>query len=61
MKDLISSFLGPWLIIGDLNSICSNVDKKGGRLGGSSDSNWLNDFVANSRAIDLGFYGPQFT
>jgi hypothetical protein len=61
MKDLISSFSGPWLIIGDLNSICSNVDKKGGRLGGSSDSNRLNDFVANSGAIDLGFYGPQFT
>ena len=61
MKDLISSLSGPWLIIGDLNSICNSVDKKGGRLGGSSDSNWLNDFVANSGAIDLGFYGPQFT
>jgi hypothetical protein len=61
MKDLISSFSGPWLIIGDLNSLCSNIDKKGGRLGGNSDSNWLNDFVANSGAIDLGFYGPQFT
>jgi hypothetical protein len=61
MKDLILSFLGLWLIIGDLYSICSSVDKKRGRLGGSSDFNWLNDFVTNSRAIDLGFYGPQFT
>jgi hypothetical protein len=61
MKDLILSFSSLWLIIGDLNSICSSVDKKGGRLGGSSDSDWLNDFVANSGAIDLGFYGPQFT
>ena len=61
MKDLISSFSSLWLVIGDLYSICSSVDKKRGKLGGSSDSNWLNDFVANSGAIDLGFYGPQFT
>jgi hypothetical protein len=36
-------------------------DKKGGKLGGNSNSNRLNDFVANSGAINLGSYGPQFT
>ncbi|GMY34479.1 putative ribonuclease h protein [Fagus crenata] len=46
---------------GNKELIWNSVDKKGGRLGGSSDFNWLNDFVTNSGAIDLGFYGPQFT
>jgi hypothetical protein len=61
MKDLILSFPGPWLLIGDLNSICYSEDKQGGRVGGSSSSNWLKDFVTSTGAIDLGFNGPRFT
>uniref|UniRef100_A0A2N9ET81 Reverse transcriptase domain-containing protein n=2 Tax=Fagus sylvatica TaxID=28930 RepID=A0A2N9ET81_FAGSY len=61
LKDLIGSYSGPWLIIGDLNSIYSSEDKRGGSLRGSCSTNWFSDFVAETGALDLGFNGPHFT
>uniref|UniRef100_A0A2N9HQ32 Endonuclease/exonuclease/phosphatase domain-containing protein n=1 Tax=Fagus sylvatica TaxID=28930 RepID=A0A2N9HQ32_FAGSY len=39
----------------------SNEDKRGGKQGEDYSANWLKDFMFNTRAIDLGFSGPQFT
>jgi hypothetical protein len=58
---LISSFSGPWLLIGDLNSIYCNDEKRGGRMGSNCLSTWLKDFIDETGAIDLGFCGPKFT
>ena len=40
-------------------NIYSNDDKRGGRLRGSGLTNWPNNFIADTGAIDLGFSGPS--
>jgi hypothetical protein len=61
LENLICSFFGLWLIIGDLNSIVKKSEKRGGSSSGlSSSSNFLN-FVSNTEAIDLGLNGLRFT
>jgi hypothetical protein len=61
MESIIKAFSGPWLIIGDFNSICSSEDKRGGKQGENYSANWFKNFMFNTGAIDLGFFGPQFT
>jgi exonuclease III len=61
MESIIKAFSGPWLIIGDFNSICSSEDKRGGNQGENYSANWFKNFMFNTGAIDLDFFGPQFT
>ncbi len=60
MENLILSFSGLWLLIGDLNSTVHNSEKSEG----SQKENCSNSFrslVSNVGAIDLSFSGPCFT
>ena len=61
MEELISSFAGHWLLIGDLNSIASNFDKWGGSSSGAKSSRCFQNFASTVGAIDLGFSGPKYT
>ena len=61
LENMVLSFLGPWLVIGDLNCIKRADEKRGGRSSLESSINCLRDFMANTGAIDLGFNGPSFT
>ena len=61
MEYLIDCFSGHWLVIGDLNSTASNLDKSGGNQKGECSSRSFRNFVDNVGAIDMGFSGPQYT
>ena len=61
MEEVISTFSGHWLIIGDLNSTTANSDKVGGNQNGESSSRYFRNFATNVGAINLGFTGPKFT
>jgi hypothetical protein len=56
-----NSFGGPWLLLGDFNSILSPFEKSGGRNFGSSSHNDFVDFVHSNALVDLGFVGNKFT
>ena len=58
---MVSSFSGPWVVIGDLNCIKRAKEKCGGRIVAESSVNCLRDFMMNTGAIDLGVIGPSFT
>ncbi|XP_065629740.1 uncharacterized protein LOC136067578 [Quercus suber] len=61
LENMVSSFSGPWVVIGDLNCIKRAKEKCGGRLVAESSVHCLRDFMVNTSAIDLGFIGPSFT
>jgi hypothetical protein len=61
MEDIIEGFSGQWFMIGDLNSISSPSDKRGGTSSSWGSSKFFKVFVDNVGAIDLGFNGPRFT
>ena len=61
IENMVLSFSGPWVIIGDLNCIKRMDEKRGGRSTSGSSDNCLKDFMSNTSAIDLGFTGPSFT
>uniref|UniRef100_A0A803NVZ1 Reverse transcriptase domain-containing protein n=1 Tax=Cannabis sativa TaxID=3483 RepID=A0A803NVZ1_CANSA len=51
----------PRVVIGDLNCICSQEEKVGGRLVSANDTRWLKDFMMNLGCIDLQFIGNKYT
>jgi hypothetical protein len=57
----LDSIVGPWLCMGDFNTITMDSEKEGGRAGNSSSTNFLNDLMFDLGAIDLGFTGNKFT
>nr|POF23631.1 hypothetical protein CFP56_78907 [Quercus suber] len=61
LENMVLSFSGPWIVIGDLNCIKRANEKRGGRSILESSINYLRDFMAKTGAIDLGFNGPSFT
>ena len=61
MEEIIYGFSGHWCLLGDLNSISTKAEKKGGRSLGEGSSRIFRAFVDNVTAIDLGFSGPRFT
>ena len=61
VEDLTKSFLGPWAVMGDFNSIKGSKEKKGRWHVGESPVNNIRDFINNTGAIDLDFIGPSFT
>ena len=61
LENMVSSFSGPWAVIGDFNCIKRAKEKCGDRLVAESSVNCLRDFMLNTGAIDLAFIGPSFT
>ena len=61
LENMVNSFSGQWLIIGDLNSMATRSEKKGGSSRGIISSRSFQNFVSNTGALDLGFIGPKFT
>jgi exonuclease III len=61
MEEIIDSFSRLWMLIGDINSIVSSSEKRGGisNVGGSS--KYFTNFVDHVGAIDLGFSGSKYT
>ena len=57
IKNMVLSFSGSWVIIGDLNCIKRMDEKRGGRSTSGSSDNCLKDFMSNTGAIDLGLLG----
>ena len=57
----MSSFSGPWVVIGDLNCIKRAKEKHGECVVVESSISHLRDFMSNIGAIDLGFTSPSFT
>ena len=58
---MVSSFSGPWVVIGDLNCIKQAKEKHGGCVVAKSSISHLRDFMSNTGTIDLGFTSPSFT
>ena len=61
LENMVATFSGPWIVIGDFNCIKRAKEKCGGRIVAKSLANCLRDFMMNTSAIDLGFIGPSFT
>lgn len=61
ISDIAAIFDGPWLIMGDFNSIKSQSEKQGGRPFASSSNHNLFYELNNFGLIDLGFHGQPFT
>ena len=61
MEELVNSFSGLWLLIGDLNSVSNSCEKKRGKQVGEGSTKCFRNFVASTGAIDLGFSGHQYT
>ena len=61
IENMVLSFYGPWVIIGDLKGIKIIDEKREGQLISGSSVNCLKDFMSDTGAIDLGFTGPSFT
>ena len=61
LKNMVLSFSGTWIVIGDLNCIKRVDEKKGGCSIPESSINCLRNFMANTGAIDLSFNEPSFT
>ena len=61
LENMVSSFSGPWVVIGDLNCIKQSKEKHGGCVVAKSSISHLRDFMSNTGTIDLGFTSPSFT
>ena len=61
LENMVSTFSGPCVVIGDLNCIKRAKEKRGGCAVVESSVCYLKDFMSNTGAIDLGFLGPSFT
>ena len=61
LENMVLSFSGPWIVIGNLNCIKREDEKRGEHSILESSINCLRDFMANTGAIDLGFNKPSFT
>jgi hypothetical protein len=48
-------------MLGDLNSVAKDSEKKGGSSKGSYSSRSFQRFVVEVGALDLGFSGPNYT
>ncbi|XP_060968332.1 uncharacterized protein LOC133035908 [Cannabis sativa] len=50
-----------WMVWGDLNVILNDEEKKGGREFHNREGAHLQNFLLETRGVDLGFSGPKFT
>lgn len=56
-----SSFLSPWLCIGDFNTIQSSQDRFGGSPVTFSSTKDFNEFIAQTHLLNLGYCGAVYT
>ena len=61
LENMVSSFLGPQVVIGDLNCIKRAKEKHGGCVVAESSVSHLRDSMSNTSTIDLGFTSLSFT
>lgn len=61
LENLVNNINEPCIMIGDLNEIMSSDEKFRGRKFGSTSRNYLENFVSNTGAIDIGSIGNIFT
>lgn len=60
LYDVASAFIGPWLLLGDFNTVLVQVDKSKGRPIASSSSGGLNGLITEFGFLDLGFNGCPY-
>jgi hypothetical protein len=58
---LLETIDGPWLCFGDFNVVIDDLEKEGGKCGGSSMPSFLKNLMFDIGAVDLGFAGNKFT
>lgn len=58
---MVDAITDPWLVIGDFNSVSSQLEKRGGLPFASSSKSGLLHFMNTSGMVDLGFNGNLFT
>lgn len=51
----------PWLVVGDMNEVTSQADKKGGRLFRRGQCSDLNNLMDAAGLMDLGYSGCPYT
>lgn len=61
LDNIALAFSGPWLLLGDFNTIISQSDKHGGKPVASSSSGGLNGLIQQHGLIDMGFHGHPYT
>lgn len=61
LTNLILQIKEPWLLLGDLNEIMHEKDKRGGRTHIGTSRAYLESFMVNTGSIDLDFSGYPFT
>lgn len=61
LSRLGDGFVGPWVILGNYNTVWDQREKFGGRMVGSSSTPALYQLVLKFGFVDLGFIGPAFT
>ncbi|XP_061344063.1 uncharacterized protein LOC133290032 [Gastrolobium bilobum] len=60
--ELISQeMVGPWIVLGDFNSVQKGCEKVGGKEASLISMNEMNSCLMNCELEDIGFKGPNFT
>jgi exonuclease III len=61
LHGLLQSLNNPWMCFGDFNVVMEEEEKEEGKRGSFSSPNFLKDLMFDLGAIDLGYFGNQFT
>ncbi|KAF9609236.1 hypothetical protein IFM89_014430 [Coptis chinensis] len=61
LQTLAEKYSQPWLIIGDLNIILNQSEKRGGDPYSSNESLIANELIQDTGLLDIGFSGNPFT
>ncbi|KAJ0964644.1 hypothetical protein J5N97_025782 [Dioscorea zingiberensis] len=59
----LTSVVGPWIILGDFNTVRTHEERKGGKPNWTSGmkSDLFNSFIIHNNLVELKFSGPEFT
>lgn len=60
LEEKVHNYENPWLLLGDLNEVVEEAEKFGGRPIWSRKL-YLQEFIQNVGAIDLGYEGCKYT
>lgn len=61
MDNIAAAFTGPWILLGDFNTVLSQAEKTGGRPVTSSSASGLTGIITKHGLIDVGFSSSPFT
>lgn len=61
LRNIAAAFDGPWVILGDFNTVLAQSDKQGGRPMTSSSRGGLQGVIYDTGLIDFWFNGNPFT